>query len=233
MTMRCNWIAAIGLGIICLTAQVSAEEMKALDTQVDNVSYGMGVDMARNFKRLGIKVNPDKLIMGMKDEQSGKKLLLNEQQLRVIMSSYQSDMMQKQAEVTMLASEVNKKAGDDFLAANKEKEGVVTLDSGLQYKILKTGEGRKPVDGDMIECNYRGMLISGKEFVNSNETGGAAIFQLERVIPGWKEALKLMPVGSKWQLFVPSYLAYGANGAGRDIGPNQTLIFEIELLAIK
>jgi FKBP-type peptidyl-prolyl cis-trans isomerase FklB len=128
---------------------------------------------------------------------------------------------------------MNKTTGDAFLAANKEKEGVTTLESGLQYRIIKAGDGRKPVEGDMIECNYRGTFINGKEFASSYETGAAAMFPLEKVIPGWQEALKLMPVGSKWQLFVPPHLAYGANGAGRDIGPNQTLIFEIELVAIK
>jgi FKBP-type peptidyl-prolyl cis-trans isomerase len=109
---------------------------------------------------------------------------------------------------------------------------VVTLESGLQYRIIKEGTGKKPAESDTIECNYRGTSISGKEFASSYETGGPVFFQVEKVIPGWKEALKLMPVGSKWQLFVPSSLAYGATGAGRDIGPNQTLIFEIELLAI-
>jgi FKBP-type peptidyl-prolyl cis-trans isomerase len=231
--MRCKWIAALALGIMLLTAQANAEETKTLDSQLDNVSYGIGVDLARNFKRLGIKVNMDTLIRGLKDEQSGKKLLLSEKDLRQIMNTYQSDVMQKQAESNRLASEINKQTGEQFLAANKEKEGVVTLASGLQYKILKAGDGKKPVEGDMIECNYRGTLVNGKEFASSYENSTPAIFPLEKMIPGWQEGLKLMPTGSKWQLFVPSQLAYGATGAGRDIGPNQTLIFEIELISIK
>jgi FKBP-type peptidyl-prolyl cis-trans isomerase FklB len=233
--MRCKWIAALGLGlgIVFLTAPATAAEIKSLDSEVDRISYGMGVDMARNFKRLGIMVNLDVLLKGMKDAQSGKKLLMTEKDLRLMMNIYQSDLMQRQADATRLTAEVNKKNGDAFLAANKEKEGVATLESGLQYKIIKAGNGRKPVEGDMIECNYRGVFINGKEFASSYETGAPAIFPFEKVIPGWQEALKLMPVGSKWQLFVPPYLAYGASGAGRDIGPNQTLIFEIELLAIK
>ena len=116
---------------------------------------------------------------------------------------------------------------------NKTKEGVVTLPSGLQYKIIKAGNGKKPIGSDTVECHYRGTLINGKEFDSSYSRGEPAAFPVSGVIPGWTEALKLMPVGSKWQLFIPSNLAYGAQGAGADIGPDATLIFEVELLAIK
>ena len=128
----------------------------------------------------------------------------------------------------------NKKEGAAFLARNKTKQGVVTLPSGLQYKILKAGNGtKKPIGSDTVECHYRGTLINGTEFDSSYRRGQPASFPVSGVIPGWTEALKLMPVGSKWQLFIPSQLAYGAQGAGRDIGPDATLIFEVELLAIK
>jgi FKBP-type peptidyl-prolyl cis-trans isomerase FklB len=127
----------------------------------------------------------------------------------------------------------NKKDGDAFLAANKGKDGVVTLPSGLQYKILKQGNGPKPTANDTVECNYRGTLIDGKEFDASSKHGGPASFPVGGVIKGWTEALQLMPVGSKWQLFVPADLAYGDRGAGADIGPDATLIFEVELLSIK
>jgi FKBP-type peptidyl-prolyl cis-trans isomerase len=229
--MRSNWIA-LGLGILLLATQANAEEIQALDSQTDKISYGMGVDMMRNFKRLGIQFNLETLIKGMKDELSKKKLLMSEQELRLIMNTHQSNLMQRQAEITRIAAEANKNAGGKFLAENKKREGVVTLESGLQYTVIKVGDGAKPVETDIIECNYRGTLINGKEFANSYDTKSSAFFPVEKVIPGWKEALKLMPVGSKWQLFVPPQLAYGATGAGRDIGPNETLIFEIELLSI-
>jgi len=127
----------------------------------------------------------------------------------------------------------NKKEGEDFLAANKSKEGVVTLPSGLQYKVLKEGTGPKPSPADSVVCNYRGTLINGTEFDSSYKRGQPATFPVNGVIKGWTEALQLMPVGSKWQLFIPPDLAYGQRGAGADIGPNATLIFEVELLSIQ
>jgi FKBP-type peptidyl-prolyl cis-trans isomerase FklB len=130
-------------------------------------------------------------------------------------------------------AQANKKAGDDFLAANKTKPDVVTLTSGLQYKVLKEGTGPKPTATDQVKCNYRGTFINGKEFDSSDKHGGPATFPVNGVIKGWTEALQLMPVGSKWQLFIPSDMAYGARGAGGDIGPNETLIFEVELLSIE
>ncbi len=141
--------------------------------------------------------------------------------------------MQKQAQARQKAADENKKAGEAFLAANKKKESVVTLPSGLQYKILKAGNGKKPTAADTVVCSYRGTLIDGTEFDNSDRHGGTATFPVARVIGGWTEALQLMPVGSKWQLFVPSQLAYKEQGSGRDIGPNSTLVFEVELLGIK
>ncbi len=231
--MTRKWIVALGLGILLLTVQANAEEIKTLDSLKDRQSYGIGVDLARNFKRLNIQFNLDTLVKGMKDVLSGEKLLMSEKELRLVMSTYMSELAQKQADITRIAAEVNKKIGEEFLAENKKKEGVVTLESGLQYKIIKAGKGKKPIESDIIKCTYRGTLIDGKEFDSFEDPGAPAFFPVEKVIPGWKEALKLMPVGSKWQLFVPPNLAYGAMGAGRDIGPNQTLVFEIELLGIE
>ena len=132
-----------------------------------------------------------------------------------------------------MAGDVNKAKGDAFLAANKAKDGVVTLPSGLQYKIVTPGTGAKPKLSDSVVCHYRGTLIDGTEFDASSKHGGPATFPVNQVIKGWTEALQLMPVGSKWQLYIPSELAYGSRGAGGDIGPNSTLIFDIELLSIK
>lgn len=221
------------LGILLAAAQVCAAEPPALKTQKDKISYGIGVDIARNFTRLGIDFDVDILEKGFRDALSGTKLLMSEEDLRTTMNAYRAELMQKQILALKAAGEDNKKKGDAFLAENKKKEGVMTLPSGLQYKILKAGGGRKPTEADSIECRYRGALIDGAEFDNSDRAGQPAIFKVMGVISGWREALKLMPTGSKWQLFIPPQLAYGERGAGRDIGPNATLIFDLELLAIK
>lgn len=225
-------MVALGLGL--LTAQASAEEKLVVKTQKQKVSYSLGADVASNFKRLGIDIDVDVLVKGLRDTFAGKKLLMTEEDVRATMSAFESELRQKQAQATKVTAEKNKKAGDAFLAENKTKDGVVTLASGLQYKILKAGGGKKPTDNDAVECHYRGTLLDGTEFDSSYRRGQPATFKVKGgVIPGWTEALELMPVGSKWQLFIPPQLAYGERGAGRDIGPNATLIFEVELLAIK
>jgi FKBP-type peptidyl-prolyl cis-trans isomerase len=229
--MKLKWIAV--LGILLFAAQVSAGEPPALSTQKAKVSYGIGVDVARNFMRLGIEIDLEILIKGLRDGLSGEKLLINEADLRAAMNAYQAELKERMLQAMKVAMEENKKKGDAFLAENKTKEGVVTLPSGLQYKILTAGDGRKPTDADMVECNYRGTLIDGTEFDSSYRTGKPATFKVTGLIAGWTEALKLMTVGSKWQLFIPPQLAYGERGASREIGPNATLIFELELLSIK
>ncbi len=226
-----KWTAI--LGILVLAAPLSAAETPALKTQKEQVSYGIGVDMAKNFKLQGIEFDADLLMKGFKDQSSGGKLLMTEEDIRATLSAYQNEMLQKRMQAMKAAAEENKKIGDAFLAENKKKEGVVSLPSGLQYKILKAGDGRKPTDADTVECNYRGTLINGTEFDNSSRTGKPATFKVTGLISGWTEALKLMPEGSKWQIFIPPQLAYGERGAGRDIGPNATLIFDVELLSVK
>jgi FKBP-type peptidyl-prolyl cis-trans isomerase FklB len=197
----------------------------------NKVYYGMGVDIGRNFKRLGLAVDLEALSQGLKDAYTGKKLSVSEEELRTIMNAYRTEVMQKQAGLLKATSEANQKAGDAFLADNAKKFGVITLPSGLQYKAISTGNGNRPGNEDTVTCHYRGKLLDGTEFDSSYRTGKPALFKLDGVIPGWKEALKLMPTGSKWQVFIPAKLAYGTQGAGRDIGPNATLIFEIELLS--
>ena len=197
------------------------------------VSYGIGVDIGRNFKRLGLDLDLDVLTKGLKDANTGKKLDLSEDDLRTIMSNYQNELKQKQIIALKTIGDANQKAGEAFLAENSKKEGVVTLPSGLQYKILTKGEGKVPTAEDTVSCNYRGTLLDGTVFDSSYQTGKPALFMVCGVIPGWQEALKLMPAGSKWQIFIPSQLAYGQRGAGRDIGPNATLSFEVELIGIQ
>lgn len=229
-TMTLKWMVV--LGIVLLPTQMFAEEPTVLKTQRDKVNYAIGVNMIGNFKQQGIEIDLDLVIRGMKDALAGEKLLMTNEELRKIIGVYIAAARQNQAKVRSAAAEENRKAGEAFLAENGKKEGVVTLPSGLQYKILKAGDGRKPTDGDTVECTYRGTLINGTEFDRSGPEKPAT-FKVAGVIPGWSEALKLMPAGSRWQLFIPSRLAYGERGQGRDIGPNETLIFEIELLAVK
>ena len=228
--MKLTWMAILGVGI--LGAQTSAQEPAAPKTEKEKVSYGIGVAVERNFKRQGIEVDLDSVIKGMRDAASGDKLLMTEDDLNATLTAFRTEMAKKQEQATKKAAEVNKKAGEAFLAENKKKDGVLTLPSGLQYKILKAGEGRKPTMDDTVECQYRGALLDGTEFDSSYRMGKPLTFDVKGVIAGWREALQLMPVGSKWQLFVPPQLAYGERGTS-GIGPNATLIFEVELVSIQ
>jgi len=220
-----------GIGVSAF--QAYAEEQQSFRSPMDKVNYGIGVEVVRNFKNQGMEVDLDMVIKGMKDGLSGK-ILVPEKELRKSMTEFQTELRQKQSTAKKFAAQDNRKKGDAFLAENKTRDGVVTLPSGLQYRILKAADGKKATDADTVECNYRGTLIDGTEFDSSYENGKPAVFKVsEGMILGWKEALKLMPVGAKWQFFIPPQLAYSDRGAGRQIGPGETLIFEIELLAIK
>lgn len=230
--MKPKWI--IALGIVLMTAQALAEEASLLKTPKDMVNYSLGVGIARNFKRQGIEIDQELVIKGLRDVLSGGKLLMTEKELRKTMNDLQAEVRRNQAAAIRVATVENKKKGDAFLAENRTKEGVVSLPSGLQYKILKAGGGRKPTDADEVEVNYRGTLIDGTEFDSTERAGKPAVLKVKGgVIPGWSEALKLMPAGSKWQIVVPPPLAYGERGVGTEIGPNETLIFDVELLSIK
>jgi FKBP-type peptidyl-prolyl cis-trans isomerase FklB len=205
----------------------------ALKTPKDKFSYAIGMKMGANMRRQQVPVDPNILARGLKDGLTGAKPLLTDEQAQAAISDVQNDLRKKQQEKMQVEGAANKKEGETFLAANKGKDGVVTLPSGLEYKILKEGTGPKPTAADSVVCNYRGTLINGTEFDSSYKRGQPATFPVTGVIKGWTEALQLMPVGSKWQLFIPSDLAYGERGPGPEIGPSSALIFEVELLSIE
>jgi FKBP-type peptidyl-prolyl cis-trans isomerase FklB len=204
-----------------------------LKTQKEKFSYALGLNLGTSLHKQSVDVDPNIVAQGLKAALAGGKTLMTPEEAQAALTAVQNDLRQKQMEKMKVAGDANKKEGETFLEANKAKEGVVTLPSGLQYKILKAGTGPKPTASDTVVCNYRGTLINGKEFDSSYKRGQPATFPVGGVIKGWTEALQLMPVGSKWQLFIPSSLAYGERGAGGDIGPDATLIFEVELMSIQ
>jgi FKBP-type peptidyl-prolyl cis-trans isomerase FklB len=216
-----------------LPAFAAAQEAPALKTEKDKLSYAMGMDLGSQLKTRAVDIDPSIFGRGLADALAGSKTLLTADEAKAIITELQKAMLVKQAEAAKAAGEKNKAEGDAFLAANKAKEGVVALPSGVQYKILTAGTGKMPTAEDTVICQYRGTLINGNEFDSSYKRNQPATFPVKSVIKGWTEVLQLMPVGSKWQVFVPSILAYGERGRGADIGPNATLIFEIELVAIK
>lgn len=198
----------------------------ALKSKMDSINYVLGVEIANNIKSQGMdSINMEAFSKGLNDVFKGNSLMVAKDQNMQLLSTYFQALYAKK-------TEANKAVGEKFLAENKTKEGVVTLPSGLQYKILKEGTGPKPAATDKVTTHYHGTLIDGTVFDSSVERGEPASFKLNEVIPGWTEALQLMPVGSKWKIFVPSNLAYGERGAGNDIGPHAALIFDVELLSI-
>lgn len=223
----------VALSILFLAFQVGAEETLVLKSQKDRVSYIIGIEIGRNFKKQEINIDPDILKRGIQDAISGGKPLLTEQEIQETVVTFQKEMMAKQEELAKKLAEKNKKEGEDFFAKNKGKEGVKTLASGLQYKVIKAGAGKKPTINDSVTTHYQGTLVDGTEFDSSYKRGQPVTFPVSGVIAGWTEALQLMEEGAKWQLFIPPNLAYGERGTGGVIGPNATLIFEIELISIQ
>lgn len=222
------------LSVAILANQACAGEKKMeLISEKDKVSYSIGLDIGSSFKNQSIDIDTDALAAGIKDAISGSKPLLTENEVKEVMTAFQKGMAAKQYEKMKSLAEKNSKEGETFLAENKKKEGVKTTASGLQYKVITAGNGPMPKDTDTVSVNYSGTLIDGTEFDSSYKRGEAVSFPVNGVIKGWTEALQLMKVGSKWQLFIPSNIAYGERGAGGQIGPNATLIFDVELLSIK
>jgi len=205
-----------------------------LKTQKEKASYALGMKIGSDLRRQGVNtaVDPALTVRGLKDALAGSKALMTEDEVKAALTQLQTELRGKLEAKAHEAGAASRKEGEAFLAANKGKEGVVTLPSGMQYKILTAGTGPKPTASDTVTCNYRGTSINGKEFDSSYKRGQPTSFQVGGVIKGWTEALQLMPVGSKWQLFIPADMAYGDRGAGGDIGPGETLIFEVELISI-
>ena len=225
-------------------APPASQDAPAFNSQQEKLSYALGMNVASNLQKQAIKVDEDALVRGYRDSESGH-ALLSVEDAEAILAGLREDLRKKQAQTVdnnQELAEKNKQTGAAFLAENKSKEGVVTLPSGLQYKVLTAGDGKKPTVNDKVVCNYRGTFLDGTVFDSSYKRGAPASFAVAKVIPGWQEALQLMPVGSKWQIFVPSDLAYGERGKlirsrkrgvppTQQIGPNATLIFEVELLS--
>lgn len=230
--MRLRWLVGFGMVIVFFAIQVGAQE-NPLKSQKDKVSYSIGIEIGKNLKNQSTDLNPELLARGLQDAFSDKKALLTDEEMKEALISFQKEMMAKQQEAAKKLGEKNKAEGEAFLAENKKKEGITTLPSGLQYKVIKAGSGKKPKATDTVTAHYQGTLINGTEFDSSYRRGQPVSFPVNGVIPGWSEALQLMEEGAKWQVFIPSNLAYGERGAGRDIGPNATLIFEIELVSVQ
>ncbi len=221
------------IGCIGLMTSFSSIAETKLNSEKDKASYTIGIQMGMQLSQQKDDIDMDKVIAGFKDAFTGKQPQLTMDEMRQVMTNFQQNIQARhQAKMKALADK-NAKEGAEFLAANKKKKGVKTLASGLQYKVLKSGKGPSPTASDTVVTHYRGNLIDGKVFDSSYKRGQPATFPVSGVIKGWTEALQKMKVGDKWQLFIPSELAYGANGAGQMIGPNAVLIFEIELLEIK
>jgi FKBP-type peptidyl-prolyl cis-trans isomerase len=203
-------------------------------TEKEKRSYALGVQVSQDIAKEGFEVDPRLLLQGMADGITGSKLLMTLGDINAVLTEMQKVEREKFVLALKEVAKKNKQDGDAFLASNKAKEGVVTLPSGMQYKILKVADGKKPGPDDQVVCNYRGTLIDGTEIDSSYNRKEPSIFPLKGVIKGWAEALQLMPVGSKWQVFVPSDLAYGERGfPSKSIGPNATLVFEVELISIE
>jgi FKBP-type peptidyl-prolyl cis-trans isomerase FklB len=226
-----RWI--LTLVLLTLPTVAAAQEAPALKTEKDKLSYAMGMDLGTQLKSRSVDIDPAIFAQALKDSLSGGKTLLTDAEAKSVIAELQKAILVKQSAEAKIVGDKNKAEGDAFLAANKAKEGFVTLPSGIQYKVLTAGAGKKPTIDDTVVCQYRGTLIDGKEFDSSYKRGQPATFPVKGVIKGWTEVLQLMAVGSKWQVVIPPALAYGERGAGADIGPNATLIFEIELVAIK
>lgn len=204
-----------------------------LTTDTQKASYSIGLDIGRNITQQGLELDTDALLSGISDALSGAEPKMSPEEIQTVMMQFQQEMQAKQAAAYEAQSADNMAKGEAFLAEVSSQESVVTLASGLRYKVIKEGTGASPRATDTVAVHYRGTLVDGTEFDSSFKRGQPATFQVDGVIKGWAEALQLMKVGGKWELYIPAELAYGERGAGQRIGPNETLIFEVELIKIQ
>jgi len=229
-------IAGIGLAALlsaCNQQATANDETIKLDTQTNKASYSIGIQMGSQMAPIKDLLNQDAIMMGFKDIMSGTEPKLTLEEMQTVMQEFQKTIAEKQQAKKTAMSASNDAEGEKFLSENKTKEGVITTESGLQYKVITAGTGATPKATDTVVTHYSGTLINGKVFDSSYKRNSPATFPVNGVIKGWTEALQLMKGGAKWQLFIPANLAYGERGAGANIGPNEALIFEIELLEIK
>ena len=232
--------AAIGVALALAAGVALAQGAPAFKTEKESLSYALGLGNGIAFRKHAVEVDVDLFRRGFEDAYSGGKTLMTEQEARALLAARQSELrQQREQQIATLKEELgaraekNRSESEAFLSGNKTKDGVLALESGLQYKVLKTGDGRIPTVNDTVVVHYRGKLLDGTEFASSHTNNQPSTLQVNKVIPGWREALQLMPVGSTWQLFVPPALGYGERGAGNVIGPGAALVFEVELLGVK
>ena len=220
------------LALVLIVTSVSAEDKPDLSTQKQKVSYAIGVNLGSSFQKEELDIDQKALVQGLSDAMAGKPAM-DQSEVQATLTKFQQEMMAKQQAKLQVEGDKNLKDGEAFLAANAKKDGVKTTASGLQYKVLKSGNGASPAASDTVKVNYEGTLIDGTVFDSSIKRGEPASFPVNRVIPGWTEALQLMKVGDKWQVFIPAKLAYGERSPSPSIPPNSTLIFDVELLSIE
>ncbi len=238
--MKSFIVAVVGLAVAIVSGVAAGQDTATKGTATaelkdlkSKASYSIGLTIGRQLKGAAVDVEPDLIVRGLKDALSGAKPLVTDEQIQQVMQEFQQEVVARKMEEAKGATDKNKKAGDAFLAANKAKPGIFTLPNGLQYKVIKEGTGATPKASDTVTTNYRGQLLDGTEFDSSYKRNKPASFAVNGVIKGWTEALQRMKVGSKWQLYIPSDLAYGQNPPpGSQIGPNSVLVFDIELLGI-
>lgn len=234
--MNRRMVFAVMALLLFPTLGFTADKPKAaveLKTFQDKLSYSMGLDVGTYFKEMKEDIEYDRLILGITDGFKGNKQLLTRDEVAQVQKEFAAKMQAKQAAQIKEMQEKNKKAGDEYLAKNKEKKGVVVTKSGLQYEVLKKGNGEMVKEGEQVKVHYTGTFVDGKVFDDSRKRGEPAVFGVDQVIPGWGEALKLMDVGSHFKLAIPSSLAYGEQGAPPVIEPNSVLLFDVELIAIE